>query len=454
MGVLGKVAEALLHPDEIPPLWQMYCEAKRVKALTQGDADRQFCYDMLNRVSRSFAIVIQQLPAELRDPVCVFYLVLRALDTIEDDMALPVARKLPLLRSFHERIADTSFSMDDCGDKDYRTLMQRYPAVARVCGGLDARPRAVIADITRRMGAGMAEFIELDVVTVAQYDRYCHYVAGLVGIGLCHLFASAGCESPEFDGGMDDLANDMGLFLQKTNIIRDYLEDILEEPAPRMFWPREIWGNYADDLAAFKDPANRPAALRCLNHMVTDALRHAPQCLRYMARLQHPQVFKFCAIPQVMAAATLALCYDNGAVFEGVVKMRRGATAKVFATVGDMGDLYQQFASWCVVLRRKARRAVRAGDPTAPRLLKAVDGVLEACETGCRQLDRPLSPPAVGPKIAAVAVCAAYLTYTLGPSVAPDTAPLPPTDLASGLALAQQIAALLLLLLSLAFLLL
>jgi len=25
----------------------------------------------------------------------------------------------------------------------------------------------------------------------------------------------------------------MGLFLQKTNIIRDYLEDIMEEPAPR-----------------------------------------------------------------------------------------------------------------------------------------------------------------------------------------------------------------------------
>lgn len=32
---------------------------------------------------------------------------------------------------------------------------------------------------------------------------------------------------------MEDLANHMGLFLQKTNIIRDYLEDINEEPAPR-----------------------------------------------------------------------------------------------------------------------------------------------------------------------------------------------------------------------------
>ena len=31
----------------------------------------------------------------------------------------------------------------------------------------------------------------------------------------------------------EDLSNHMGLFLQKTNIIRDYLEDIVEEPAPR-----------------------------------------------------------------------------------------------------------------------------------------------------------------------------------------------------------------------------
>lgn len=35
-----------------------------------------------------------------------------------------------------------------------------------------------------------------------------------------------------------DLAISMGLFLQKTNIIRDYLEDILET---RQFWPKDIW---------------------------------------------------------------------------------------------------------------------------------------------------------------------------------------------------------------------
>jgi len=49
---------------------------------------------------------------------------------------------------------------------------------------------------------------------------------------LLQLFASSQLESSEFTE-MEDLANHMGLFLQKTNIIRDYLEDINEEPAPR-----------------------------------------------------------------------------------------------------------------------------------------------------------------------------------------------------------------------------
>lgn len=47
-------------------------------------------------------MVIQQLPNPLRDAVCVFYLVLRGLDTVEDDMAIPLATKVPDLLAFHE----------------------------------------------------------------------------------------------------------------------------------------------------------------------------------------------------------------------------------------------------------------------------------------------------------------------------------------------------------------
>ena len=66
--------------------------------------------------------------------------------------------------------------------------------------------------------------------------QYCHYVAGLVGIGLSRLFSASGLEVEEV-GKDERLANSMGLFLQKTNIIRDYLEDVLQE---RYFWPRAV----------------------------------------------------------------------------------------------------------------------------------------------------------------------------------------------------------------------
>lgn len=62
--------------------------------------------------------------------------------------------------------------------------------------------------------------------------------------------------------------------------------------------------------------------------MIHDASRHATECLKYMAQLRNHEVFCFCAIPQIMAIATLQNCYNNGQVFEGVVKLRRGQTAK------------------------------------------------------------------------------------------------------------------------------
>jgi hypothetical protein len=48
----------------------------------------------------------------------------------------------------------------------------------------------------------------------------------------------------------------------------------------------------------------REKALQCLNHLVTNALVHVPDCLEYLSRLHTPEVFKFCAIPQVRQPAT------------------------------------------------------------------------------------------------------------------------------------------------------
>jgi phytoene/squalene synthetase len=62
-------------------------------------------------------------------------------------------------------------------------------------------------------------------------------VAGLVGEGLSRLFACTGYEKQEVADVSKTLANTMGLLLQKTNIIRDYLEDYVDG---RAFWPQEV----------------------------------------------------------------------------------------------------------------------------------------------------------------------------------------------------------------------
>ena len=211
-----------------------------------------------------------------------------------------------------------------------------------------------------------------------------------MGIGLSNLFASCGLEKAEF-AEMDELSNHMGLFLQKTNIIRDYLEDITEEPTPRMFWPKEIWGKYAHELEDFQAPERRESAVACLNHMVTDALQHAVHSLEYMAHLRHKWVFRFCAIPQIMAIGTLANCYNNGRVFEGVVKLRRGQTAKLMVEMEAFPDLLRGFLVFAGDI---AAEVNPRADPNAQATLQVLDEIEDRCRALLREAG--LRPPGGG----------------------------------------------------------
>ncbi|KAL5974114.1 squalene synthetase-like protein [Asimina triloba] len=267
-----------------------------------------------------------------------------------------------------------------------------------------------IEDITKRMGAGMAKFICKEVETVDDYNEYCHYVAGLVGLGLSELFHASGLE----DMAPECLSNSMGLFLQKTNIIRDYLEDINEIPKSRMFWPRQIWNKYADKLevdvlsihsfkrlhlilflekcilhfdVCFLNPhdetefddlkyeKNSVAAVKCLNEMVSNALMHAEDCLKYLSALRDLSIFRFCAIPQIMAIGTLALCYNNLEVFRGVVKMRRGLTAKVIDQTRTMSDVYGAFYDFSCMLKAK----VSDDDPDSDKTKNQLEAIQKTC---------------------------------------------------------------------------
>nr|ADW27427.1 squalene synthase [Astragalus membranaceus] len=369
MGSLGAI---LKNPDDFYPLLKLKMAARHAEKQIPPEPHWGFCYTMLHKVSRSFGLVFQQLDTELRNAVCIFYLVLRGLDTVEDDTSIATEVKVPILIAFHRHIYDHDWHFL-CGTKEYKVLMEQFHHVSAAFLELGKNYQEAIEDITKRMGAGMAKFICKEVETLDDYDEYCHYVAGLVGLGLSKLFHASGSE----DLFPDSLSNSMGLFLQKTNIIRDYLEDINEIPKSRMFWPRQIWSKYVNKLEELKYEENSVEAVQCLNDMITNALIHAEDCLKYMSALRDPAIFRFCAIPQIMAIGTLALCYNNIVVFRGVVKMRRGLTAKVIDRTKTMADVYGAFFDFASLLECK----VDKNDPNATKTLSR----LEAIQKNCRE---------------------------------------------------------------------
>ncbi|KAN0016093.1 hypothetical protein ACTFIV_009935 [Dictyostelium citrinum] len=368
--------KSLAHPDEFLSLLKIgYTESFKPKSqLKENLGNKEWCYELLNKTSRSFAFVINELEPSLKDAICIFYLVLRGLDTIEDDTTVELNTKLPVLTSFSEGLYQPGYKVFGYGmNNDEKNLVQNFDKVVDVFLGLGDGYCTIIHDITRRMANGMSEFLQKSVVTLPEWDLYCHYVAGLVGIGLSKIFHASGLES-EWFATADDESNQMGLFLQKTNIIRDYLEDINEK---RIFWPRDVWARYTLHLENFKDIKYQIPALHCLNDLITNALSHALIALDYMSRLKNPQVINFCAIPQVMAIGTLNACYNNYNVFTGVVKIRKGQRALIVDAIQSKGltATYELFFKFANEMRHK----VPPNDPSAKKTIQHLESIEKLC---------------------------------------------------------------------------
>ncbi len=64
-----------------------------------------------------------------RHAVCIFYLVLRALDTVEDDMTIPMEEKTELLVKFYTKLEDPDWTYDKSQEKD-KIVLQDFTCVS------------------------------------------------------------------------------------------------------------------------------------------------------------------------------------------------------------------------------------------------------------------------------------------------------------------------------------
>lgn len=324
------------------------------------------CFRFLDLTSRSFSAVIQELNPELLMPITLFYLVLRALDTIEDDMTLDIKTKEPLLRNFAKNMEIDGWTFTESGpnEKD-RDLLVHFDDVITELKLVKKDYYDVIRDITTKMGNGMADYAlnaelnEYGVMTTKDYELYCHYVAGLVGDGLTRLFVLAELANPALME-RPELTESMGQFLQKVNIIRDIREDFDEG---KKWWPKEIWNKHVDKMEDLFKPENRQKALYCSSEMVLNALKHADECLYYMAAVRDQSVFNFVAIPQSMAIATLDVVFMNPDIFTKNVKISKGDACQL------MIESTQNLRMVCDVFRRYARSIHQKTDPRDPNFL-------------------------------------------------------------------------------------
>jgi farnesyl-diphosphate farnesyltransferase len=370
---MDAILNSILYPSEVKALLQykfLYTDKTQFKSLQsvpeKGHEKHSWamCYYFLNLTSRSFARVIQELDVELRHAVCIFYIVLRGLDTIEDDMTIPVEEKVRLLRAFYEynQKAGWSYNGNSPLEKD-AVLLKNYSVVIEELSKLKPEYRKTILEITKKMGEGMALFANgKKVVTLDDYNLYTHYVAGLVGDGLTSLFVQSGLEKPTL-GLQERLSNDMGLFLQKTNILKDYLADIEQG---RLFWPENIWRQYvaeSEGVEALAKPQNLPNALGCLNHLCANALVLVPSCLEYLSKLENKTVFRFAAIPQLMAIASISLFYNNPEIFSKKGnKIRKGLAVKLILSAEDFESVKQIYYDYAIHISQTSRAVLGRND--------------------------------------------------------------------------------------------
>ena len=282
-------------------------------------------------------------------------------------MTISLQEKDPLLRNFHNHVEKEGWNYNGNGpDEKDRELLVQFQNVTEEFRKIKPEYREIIKGIAKKMGNGMADFCAKAehsgnaVDTVEDYNLYCHYVAGLVGNGLTRLFVESGLANKALLQ-RPHLQESMGLFLQKTNIIRDIKEDFDDK---RRFWPKEIWSKHVEKFEDLFDPKNKEAALNCSSDMVLNSLNHADQCLFYLAGLKEQSVFNFAAIPQSMAIATLELVFRNPVIFQKNVKITKGEACRI------MMQSTQNLQKVCEIFRQYARKIHKKNTPRDPNFLK------------------------------------------------------------------------------------
>jgi len=251
-----------------------------------------FQSEMLEGVSRTFALTIPQLPAALCRVVSNAYLLCRIVDTIEDEPALTGARKNYFCQQFLRtlnvpRNAET-FSRQLCASLSSQTppaeheLIRNVPRVVRITRSFSEPQREELQRCVSAMAKGMGQFqLRADMrglQSLEDLDQYCYYVAGVVGQMLTNLFCLHSPEIAQNRKALMALAVSFGQGLQMTNILKDVWEDYQRGAC---WLPRKIFAEEGFDLNDLTTGRNRQGFDRGVRRLIGITHGHLKNALSY-----------------------------------------------------------------------------------------------------------------------------------------------------------------------------
>jgi farnesyl-diphosphate farnesyltransferase len=301
---------------------------------------------VLPLVSRTFALTIPQLPGSLHQVVANAYLLCRVADTIEDDAALDAGAKRRYEEAFVAVVtgraepaalaADLAPRLSSETIEAERDLVLNLPLVIEVLRGFNRNQQNAIERCVRVMCHGMHRFQqdaamrggEAGLADQAEMDRYCYYVAGVVGEMLTELFCDFDPLMAQRRDAMMRLAVSFGQGLQMTNILKDQWED---RSRGACWLPQEVFQRHGLDLAQLRVGAYSPAYGAALSELLGVAHAHLRNALAYTLLIPstHTGIRRFCLWATGLAVLTLKNIQQRPDFRTGAdIKVSRGAVAR------------------------------------------------------------------------------------------------------------------------------
>lgn len=301
--------------------------------------DLAFQSNLLPRVSRTFALTIPQLPAGLVDVVANAYLLCRLTDTIEDDADMDSQEKSAFITGFLAVIqaqanadvfaARLLAALSERTLPAERDLVAHTATITRITSSFSASQHKAVLRCVTTMGKGMPEFQQRNSLeglpALVDLDRYCYFVAGIVGEMLTDLFCEHCAELAQHRDDMMSLAVCFGQGLQMTNILKDVWED---RESNTCWLPRCVFSEIDGGLEQAMRRRDSDAITGGIQALVGIAHAHLQSALKYtqMIPKSEPGIRRFCLWAIGMGLLTLQRIHRSPGYANGhEVKISRRA---------------------------------------------------------------------------------------------------------------------------------